>query len=236
MQIKNNAAITIAYSQNCPENIEAEWFDVQYWQDKNAVTGSSRGRYITWFIQHTNQEWVLRHYYRGGVMAKLSKDAYLFTGLNKTRSFAELALLETLYNEGFAVPQPIAAKVTRSGLHYRGDIIIARVDGAEDLVAKLGREPMTADEWQTLGTCIAKFHQRGVYHADLNAKNILITPKQFYLIDLDRGELRTPEKSWQQANLDRLLRSFNKEKSKQPALHFTEQNWQNLVQGYTRTS
>ena len=232
MQIQKTANISIALSPNCPENIEAKWFDVQYWQNKNAVTGSSRGRYITWFVEHETHQWVLRHYYRGGMMEKLSKDAYLYTGLNKTRAIAELALLETLYNEGFSVPKPIAAKVTRSGLHYRGDIIIERVSDSKDLVAKLGREPMLTEQWQALGACIAKFHQRGVFHADLNAKNILITPKQFYLIDFDRGELRTPNQSWQKANLDRLLRSFNKEKGKQPNLHFTEQNWQDLMLGY----
>lgn len=232
MQIENSANSSIALTQDCPQSISPEWFSVEHWQKTDSVTGSSRGRYITWFVAHESQNWVLRHYYRGGLMEKFSKDAYLYTGLKQTRAFAELALLETLYEESFAVPKPIAAHIQRQGLWYRGDIIIEHIADSEDLVAKLGREAMSAQQWQTLGACIAKFHQRGVYHADLNAKNILITPEQFYLIDFDRGELRTPQKSWQQANLDRLLRSFNKEKGKLDSLHFNEQNWQDLMQGY----
>jgi len=69
--------------------------------------------------------------------------------------------------------------------------------------------------------------------------NILWQPQQengaqerFYLIDFDRGELKTPNAQWQKANLDRLLRSFNKEQGKQPTLAFTPANWAALLEGY----
>lgn len=163
---------------------------------------------------------------------KISKDRYFFTGLNQTRAIAELTLLVQLYNEGFNVPKPIAANVEKYGLHYRADIIIERVEGAQDMVAKLSKTALTNVRWQQLGRCIAKFHQRGVYHADLNAKNILITDEEFYLIDFDRGEIRQPRTKWQNANLDRLLRSFNKEKGILDTLKFTSNNWQQLVLGY----
>ena len=246
MQIKQTSQGAIAYCVTAAQAITTEWFDISFWQQQSAVTGSSKGRYITWFVKpdpeapqnetqvDNESEWGLRHYYRGGLIEKLSKDKYLFTGLHKTRAVAELALLTQLFNEGFAVPRPIAANVERSGLHYRADIIIERVAGAQDLVAKLSQEVMTAEQWRQLGTCIAKFHQRGVYHADLNAKNILITDDEFYLIDFDKGEIRAPNTKWQAANLDRLLRSFNKEKRKLPALAFTESNWQDLLKGYAK--
>ena len=246
MQIKQTSQGAIAYCVTAAQAITTEWFDVGFWQKQAAVTGSSKGRYITWFVKpdpeaseneaqgDRDSEWVLRHYYRGGLIEKLSKDKYLFTGLHKTRAVAELTLLTQLFNEGFAVPRPIAANVVRSGLYYRADIIIERVAGAQDLVAKLSTEIMTDQQWRQLGSCIAKFHQRGVYHADLNAKNILITDDEFYLIDFDRGEIRTPNAKWQAANLERLLRSFNKEKGKLPALAFTESNWQDLMAGYSQ--
>ncbi|WP_077755504.1 3-deoxy-D-manno-octulosonic acid kinase [Shewanella psychrophila] len=246
MQIKQTSRGAIAYCVTAAQASTTEWFDVSFWQEKSAVTGSSKGRYTTWFVKPALQapqneepadkesEWVLRHYYRGGLIEKLSKDKYLFTGLHKTRAVAELALLTQLFNEGFAVPRPIAANVERSGLYYRADIIIERVEGAQDLVAKLSKEVMTDDQWQQLGHCISKFHQRGVYHADLNAKNILITDDEFYLIDFDRGEVRAPNAKWQGANLERLLRSFNKEKGKLPSLAFTESDWQSLMKGYSK--
>lgn len=151
----------------------------------------------------------------------------------------ELRLLDLLYREQFAVPKPIAANIVRDGLFYRADIIIERVDGAEDLVAKLTKGAMTPEQWQALGATIAQFHRRGVYHADLNAKNILWQPQQadsvqerFYLIDFDRGEIKTPHAQWHKANLDRLLRSFNKEQGKQPTLAFTPADWTALLAGY----
>jgi len=240
MQIKQTPSGAIAFCDATPETISVQWFTFDYWQSQGAITGSSKGRYTTWFVKPNmaetdESEWVLRHYYRGGLMEKISKDAYFYTGLKNTRAVAELSLLELLYSEGYEVPRPIAANVERSGLYYCADIIIERVEGAQDLVAQLSKSPMSDLQWQQLGACIAKFHQRGVYHADLNAKNILITPDKFYLIDFDRGEIRNPNPKWQGANLERLLRSFRKELAKLPTLAFSESNWQELMKGYSKT-
>jgi len=236
MQVKFISNGVIAWCPPSAKQLTADSFTVEYWQSQNAVVGQSKGRYTTWFVQtgaeHRHQQWVLRHYWRGGLMEKFSRDAYLYTGLSRTRAYAELALLAQLYQEGFAVPNPIAAKIERFGLWYRADIIIERVSGAKDLVAHLAHHPMDNTLWYKLGETIAKFHLRGVYHADLNAKNILITGEQFYLIDFDRGEIQSPHAKWQQANLQRLLRSFNKEQTKLAALQFNSQNWQQLLNGY----
>ena len=213
-------------------NISADWFNSDYWHKSKAIEGTSKGRYTTWFIKYQDNHWVLRHYWRGGLIANLSKDSYLYTGLNKTRAIAELSLLQLLYQEGFPVPKPVAAKVIRHGLCYQCDILIERVNDAKDLVAHLSHAPLSATQWQDIGICIAKFHNRGVYHADLNAKNILISPEGFHLIDFDRGEIRDPQKSWQQNNLNRLHRSFVKEKGKYPQLAFSENNWSDLLKGY----
>lgn len=229
----------MALCQDTPKDITPAWFSVDFWRTKDAVVGSSKGRYTTWFVAFEQCHWVLRHYWRGGLMGKFSKDAYIYTGLENTRAMGELRLLDLLYREQFAVPKPIAINIIRDGLFYRADIIIERIDGAEDLVAKLTKGVMDVEQWQALGATIAQFHRRGVYHADLNAKNILFQPIQangekerFYLIDFDRGELRKPNQQWQKSNLNRLLRSFNKEQSKLPSLAFTSDNWASLMHGY----
>ncbi|WP_434930760.1 3-deoxy-D-manno-octulosonic acid kinase [Shewanella sp. HL-SH5] len=236
MQLKSIPNGVIAWCPPSAAQLTVDSFTVEHWQANDAVVGQSKGRYTTWFVQtgaeHQQQQWVLRHYWRGGLMEKFSRDAYFYTGLARTRAYAELALLELLYQEGFAVPNPIAAKIERFGFWYRADIIIERVAGAKDLVAHLTNQPLTEAQWHALGQTIAKFHLRGVYHADLNAKNILISGDSFSLIDFDRGEIKSPQKQWQQANLQRLLRSFNKEQTKQPTLPFTTENWQQLIQGY----
>ncbi|GGQ05406.1 3-deoxy-D-manno-octulosonic acid kinase [Shewanella litoralis] len=233
MQIKTTQQGHIAWCEPSAATLTAQDFSVDVWQAKAAVVGQSKGRYTTWFVKTDSaQTWVLRHYWRGGLIGKFNRDSYLYTGLKQTRAMAELAILETLYQEGFAVPRPIAAHVARSGLCYNADIIIEHVAGAKDLVAYLSQQSMDEQQWHALGQTIAKFHLRGVYHADLNAKNVLLAHEQFYLIDFDRGELRQPNASWQQANLDRLLRSFNKEQGKLPSLAFSQQCWQQLLDGY----
>ena len=64
---------------------------------------------------------------------------------------------------------------------------------------------------QRIGGTIARFHLAGACHADLNAHNILVAADGgVSLIDFDRGRLRKPHFSWQQANLARLLRSLRK--------------------------
>jgi 3-deoxy-D-manno-octulosonic acid kinase len=61
---------------------------------------------------------------------------------------------------------------------------------------------------------IKRFHQAGLDHVDLNARNILIDPHDKpWLIDLDRCRLRSPGK-WQKENLARLQRSLMKFESK----------------------
>ncbi|MCL1038773.1 3-deoxy-D-manno-octulosonic acid kinase [Shewanella submarina] len=222
------------------DGVTSDWFDSEFWQQQDAIEGTSKGRYTTWFIhyqpQQADEHWVLRHYWRGGLMAKLSKDTYFYTGLERTRPAAELKLLDILYKEGFPVPRPIAAQIRKQGLGYSGDILIERIQGAKDLVAVLSEQEMGEQQWQALGECIAQFHNRGVFHADLNAKNILLSPEGFHLIDFDRGAIRPVAHHWQASNLDRLHRSFKKEQGKFPQLTFTEENWMSLLKGYNGTN
>jgi 3-deoxy-D-manno-octulosonic acid kinase len=52
-----------------------------------------------------------------------------------------------------------------------------------------------------------------------------------FLIDFDRGEIK-PAGKWQQQNLERLKRSFEKFKSKDNRFQFDETLWEGLMQGY----
>ena len=55
-----------------------------------------------------------------------------------------------------------------------------------------------------------------------------------FLIDFDRGELRTNpvNTTWKQANMARLQRSFLKELNKLAQFNYTEKNWHALMDGY----
>ena len=139
-----------------------------------------------------------------------------------------------MYSLGLPVPRPIAAKVDRNHpWSYQNDILIEQIADAQDLFHYLTKQELTQQQWQLVGKTIKQFHQHGVYHSDLNIHNILLDDNgKMWLIDFDRCEFREPSDTWQQANLDRLKRSLNKELSLNPKFNFSADNWQQLIQGY----
>ena len=160
-------------------------------------------------------------------------DRYFYCRPKTTRCFAELALLETMYQQGLPVPKPIAGRYIKSGLIYRADLLIEKIPKTCDLVAHLQKDKLTEANWHAVGSMIAKFHEAGIYHADLNAHNILVdTTPDFWLIDFDKCRRRNPEDGWQQANLDRLHRSFVKESKRHSTFYFDDQCWHWLISGY----
>lgn len=211
-----------------------------YWQKNKAVTGSAQGRGTTWFVKYTpkhnkqTQHWVLRHYYRGGLIGKLINDSYIFTGQTRTRAAQEFSLLAHMQALALPAPKPIAYRVVRSGLIYQADLLSTRIENAQDLVAILTTKSISPHVWQKIGATIKRFHHHNIYHHDLNAHNILIDEAEnVFLIDFDRGEIRANNQSgWQKDNLDRLQRSFLKEQKQLLNFHWTHENWQLLLETY----
>lgn len=213
--------------------VSPQWFEPSYWQAQALVIGQSHGRNVTWFVGKPTSPMVLRHYYRGGLIAKLVTDSYLFTGLESTRAYREYVLLKELERRELPACRVVAARVIKKGICYQADLLMKLVEGGKDLVALLSQDKLSTAQWQAIGCMIAQFHRQGVYHADLNAHNILLDgAQQPCLIDFDRGEIKAEKGQWCQDNLDRLLRSFNKEKGKLPTFHFSSDDWESLLQGY----
>ena len=213
--------------------VKNNWFDISFWQSQDAVTGHSEGRNITWFVGHQDDEWVLRHYYRGGLVEPILGDKYLYSSIENTRCYQELMLLEQMFTRGLPVPKPIAARISKGWLFYRADILIEKIPHAKDLVARLTNQALQESEWYEIGATIAKFHEAGIYHSDLNAHNILLDDNEkVWLIDFDKCDQRAVSDEWQQANLDRLHRSFSKELGLHKQFHFADKNWQWLLKGY----
>ena len=236
--------VTCFFNQSLISNFSAAMLSASYWQQHNAVTGSAQGRGTTWFVAYKDHkdiqhDWVLRHYYRGGLIGKINKDSYWFTGVEKTRAAVEFALLRHMKTLQLPAPEPIAYRVIQQGLCYKADLLSSRIQDAQDLVAVLSKQPLADDIWQRIGATTKRFHHHGIYHHDLNSHNILLDNKaQVFLIDFDRCELRTnPVKTqWKQENMARLQRSFLKELTKLPQFYFTEQNWQTLISSYQQTT
>lgn len=221
------------------EQLVSDWFESSYWKQNNNIIGQSKGRNITWFIapeiKLSKTPWVLRHYYRGGMVAKLTKDHFLFQGIKNTRCYKELQLLQQMVQLGLPVPKPIAARVIKHGLFYQADLLMEKII-AKDLVAILTSNPLDESCWRDIGRMIAKFHHQGIDHKDLNAHNIMMDKQQFHLIDFDRCLIRVQAPAWQLANLTRLKRSFEKEKQLHQQFYFTSDCWKNLLDGYNQSN
>jgi 3-deoxy-D-manno-octulosonic acid kinase len=228
------------YNSNEINPFAPNMLDVSYWQKENAITGSAQGRGTTWFVAHTDESskhtkhWVLRHYYRGGLIGKIINDSYWFTSQKNTRAAREFALLDYMQTLALPAPKPVACRVIRHGFFYCADLLSSRIEHAQDLVALLSKQTLSPALWKKIGITIKRFHDNNIYHHDLNAHNILIDKSDnVFLIDFDQGEVRkNNQASWQQANMARLQRSFLKELNKLPTFHWQHDNWQLLLEGY----
>ena len=152
---------------------------------------------------------MLRHYRRGGVVARFSRETYLWGGAERTRSFREFRMLQALRARGLPVPTPLAAAYWRRGTGYRAALLMLRLVETRSMGAFF--DAGEAPPWGDIGRTIARFHRAGVCHADLNVDNVLMDASaNCWLIDFDRSALRAPALGWQCANLARLRRSVRK--------------------------
>jgi len=234
---KHDGVQHVLYDADQLSDVELMIFDPLALQRAGRVQGSAEGRGTTYFIELEGKSCVLRHYRRGG-LARLLGDCYLRRTLPQTRAWREWYLLADLAVQGLPVPQPVAARVVTRGLFYRADLVMQKVGGAHSLSHTLkGDSMLPAQQWKAIGQCIRRFHNAGVYHADLNAHNILLgADGKVWLIDFDRGEIRPSANGWQQANLARLRRSLDKlsmtHQASHEIFHFSSADWQQLVLGW----
>lgn len=208
------------------------WFEPAHWRGRSSDVAGGRGSVS--YVEAPFGSIVIRHYRRGGLVARLLGDFYFWSGEDRTRGFAEFRLLAQLRDLGLPVPAPIAARYVRSGLGYRGDLITRRIDNAMTFADLLTAGRFDGDIARRIGAEIAAFHAAGAYHADLNAHNILVTGDRIWIVDFDRGALRVPHETWRRSNLERLHRSCVKVLSASPRvdLDFREMVWKPLMQAY----
>lgn len=212
-----------------------DWFEPTWWRAQGKLVGEAQsGRGATWFVQPeaVRETWALRHYRRGGLIARIVHDRYLWLGLESTRAWREWRLTAQLHELGLPVPRPVAARVIREGLVYRADLITEVIPDVRQLTVWLAAQALPREEWRRVGALLRRFHDAGLDHHDLNCDNILRrSDGSLFLLDFDRCRLRSPG-DWQSANLARLRRSLVKRQQQGRLRHFDAPDWQNLLAGY----
>lgn len=235
-QARDNAVLLIA--QEHQAEVRPDLFDPEAW-DGSAIPVSSGGRGSAWFIERLGHEdWVLRHYLRGGLVARVFHDLFLFLGEGRVRSFRELRLLDFLREQGLPVPRPVAARYDRTGGGlYRASILIERIPGARTLLSAAeswAPGSLDSDMLAEVGRQVRRFHLAGLDHVDLNVHNILLAPAGVYLVDFDKCRLHAANQKqaeWQSSNLARLHRSLYKELGDWPEARL-DKLWRDLLKGY----
>lgn len=211
------------YVQQSPDTFNDICFDSEALTTQGLISGrASAGRGNTVFFSLHDEQLVLRHYHRGGLAQRLSQNRYVFTGMHRTRAFLEFDMLLHLQNIELPAPRPYACRVLRHGILYSASLVTHRLTG-HTLAQRIQLEQSSATNlgisetcWRDIGGAIARFHAAGIYHADLNAHNIMLEDDgRVVLIDFDRSRRRSlPAKpassGWCHKNLDRLERSLRK--------------------------
>jgi tRNA A-37 threonylcarbamoyl transferase component Bud32 len=199
-----------------------------------------QGRAQLRVLRLRNQQTALiRPYRHGGLFRHLLRENF-FTW--PPRPFRELAITEEVRRRGVPTVEVYAACVKRSwGPFYRGWLVTRQLADSRDLweaiqngfLRTLGTQKVLA----AVATSLRRLHREGVYHRDLNLKNILVRRESAddvrgYIIDFDKSTLFLGEvpSTLVQRNLYRLLRSANKLDSRRE--YISDDDWNCFVASY----
>ena len=217
------------YDASLAGHADESWFDPDRWPDRGSVERQAGGRGAITFLRDDERRWVLRHYRRGGAIARVLDDRYLYIGADRTRGFREWRLLRELAALGLPAPRPVAAHYRRDGPFYRADLLTEELPSRMTLAQALAAAPVPMQRWSDIGRSIGQFHAHGVRHADLNAHNIVLgTAGEIYLLDFDRGRI-VARGDWEATVLARLERSLVKVTQELPAGRYGPEQWQRLL-------
>jgi 3-deoxy-D-manno-octulosonic acid kinase len=161
---------------------------------------------------------LLRRYRHGGFFRGITRGIF-FTW--PPRPFRELVITEELRRRGVPTVEVYGACVEPVwGPFYRGWLATRALSGAQDLWTALQsgfvREVGEERSLRAVAKSLRALHGQGVYHADLNLKNILLRVENGgvggYIIDFDKAKLLLGglPPQFAEKNLARLLRSVRK--------------------------
>jgi 3-deoxy-D-manno-octulosonic acid kinase len=181
---------------------------------------------------------LVRSYRHGGLFRLLTRDCF-FTW--PPRPFRELSITEELRRRGIRTVEVYGACVSSVwGPFYRGWLVTRELSNSQDLWTALRGDfivqaglPATL---KAVADTVCALHRQGVYHCDLNLKNILVRMEPEgvagYVIDFDKARLylgKLPA-ALVKRNLDRMLRSVAKLDSERKYL--SQSAWNDFLAYY----
>jgi 3-deoxy-D-manno-octulosonic acid kinase len=198
----------ILYDPQALDVVSPEWLRPAFWQLRDAVLAEFGGRGQALAVQTDAGPAVLRRYLRGGFVARLVRERFVFTGYQRSRSFREFRVLARLHRMGLPVPQPLMASCERRRGTYRAALLSRLLENTISLPQ--AADILEPEHWQTLGKTLGRFFRAGVSHPDLNAGNLLIDGDcNWYVVDFDRARIQGQPVD-PGPMLDRLERSLDK--------------------------
>jgi 3-deoxy-D-manno-octulosonic acid kinase len=211
------------------------WFDSAESRRGGAIAIEGSGRGEALIVEHGDDTWVLRHYRRGGFVARFIDDHYFWLGAERTRAFREWRLLRRLHDAGLPVPNPVAAHVCRRGGSYTADIITSYLRDTRELSAFIAEGRVPPQCWRRIGAMVRAVHDHGVNHPDLTAHNILLDGAgNSFLVDFDNARVKPPGR-WRRLGMERLNRSLRKV-ALETGTAFDAVAWRQIEAGYAEPS
>lgn len=195
--------------------------------------GSLRGLEL-----RSGEKALIRPYRHGGLLRHLLRGIF-FTW--PPRPFRELAITEEVRRRGIPTVEVLAACVNRIwGPFYRGWLVTRQLQGGQDLWAALQgglvRKAGARKVLNAVAATLRDLHREGIYHRDLNLKNILVCCEadgvKGYIIDFDRAMLflgQVPP-ALAKRNLQRLRRSTLKLDPQRR--YVSAHDWERFVESY----
>ena len=156
---------------------------------------------------------VVKRLSHGGMMSPIGKDRFL----TPRRLHDHVALAEYLSSHQVPTPQVAFVAWRRVFGLVRCEVGFERIHDAVDADRYFFSSDEAPPDWDEratqIGALVARLHQIGFVHADLNLMNLLFHNGTTYIVDLDKTMLlgRPPSERERERNLARLERSIRKQ-------------------------
>jgi 3-deoxy-D-manno-octulosonic acid kinase len=155
---------------------------------------------------------LIRHCRRGGALGGLLGDRHW----SPKSAWDEMRISEKLLREGVDVAEVLGVRAEKRGLAWRLDVVTRTIENAatlRDLIAGEAPRGFPAVPVAAVAAAVRRMHDSGLWHADLNLQNILVTRDgDVRIIDLAGSKVKRPlPERARLDNLARLYRSLEKQ-------------------------